>query len=100
MLRNDWTNRLKVSTPIIQAPMAGGITTTKLVTEVSIHGGLGMIGAGYMTTEQLEEQIKEVKQQMPHPFGVNMFVPSNFQAEEEKIQDTHLLLQKYESLSK
>ncbi len=96
MLRNNWTDRLKMSTPIIQAPMAGGITTTKLVTEVSLHGGLGMIGAGYMTTLQLEEQIKEVKQHMTHRFGVNLFVPSSFQADEKKIRDTQLLLQKYE----
>lgn len=53
MLKNQMTELLKIEHPIIQAPMAGGITTSKLVAEVSNAGGLGMIGAGYMTTTQI-----------------------------------------------
>lgn len=38
---------LNLQYPIIQAPMAGGATTSQLVAAVSNQGGLGSIGAGY-----------------------------------------------------
>ena len=42
---------LGVEHAIIQAPMAGGITTEELVRAVSRAGGLGMIGAGGLDPE-------------------------------------------------
>lgn len=45
MLTNTLTELLRIEYPIIQAPMGGGVTTSKLVAEVSNAGGLGMIGA-------------------------------------------------------
>jgi nitronate monooxygenase len=80
------TKLLKIKYPIIQAPMAGGITTSKLVAEVSNSGGLGMIGAGYMTPVQLREQVREIKELTSNPFGVNLFVPNEFQVTENEIQ--------------
>ena len=44
MLNTEVTSKLKIKYPIIQAPMAGGITSPKLVAAVSNSGGLGMIG--------------------------------------------------------
>jgi nitronate monooxygenase len=78
MLKNKMTELLKIEYPVIQAPMAGGITTSKLVVEVSNAGGLGMIGAGYMTPIQIREQIKEIKPLTSEPFGINLFVPNEF----------------------
>lgn len=69
--------RLGVSTPYIQAGMAGGITTVELVVAVSNHGGLGQIGAGYLTAETLKNDIQSVKRKTNRPFGVNLFVPEN-----------------------
>ena len=37
--------------------MAGGVTISKLVAGVSNAGGLGMIGAGYMSPGQFREQV-------------------------------------------
>ncbi len=48
MLKNKMTELLKIKHPIIQAPMAGGVTTSTLIAEVSNAGGLGMLGAGYL----------------------------------------------------
>ncbi|QNG60704.1 nitronate monooxygenase [Bacillus sp. PAMC26568] len=66
---------LKIEYPIIQAPMAGGITTPELVSAVSEFGALGSVGAGYLTSAQLDEQIKEIKARTSKPFNVNLFVP-------------------------
>ncbi|WNS78540.1 nitronate monooxygenase [Domibacillus sp. DTU_2020_1001157_1_SI_ALB_TIR_016] len=92
MLQNEMTKRLNIQYPIIQAPMAGGITTSKLVAEVSNTGGLGMIGAGYMTPLQTKKQIREIKQLTPNPFGVNLFVPNEFYVTEDQVQSANQLL--------
>ncbi|MDZ5472920.1 nitronate monooxygenase [Bacillus sp. 31A1R] len=86
MLKNELIEKLHIKYPIIQAPMAGGVTTSQLVAEVSKAGGLGMIGAGYMTPSKLREQIREIKLLTSNPFGVNLFVPSEFDFTEEEVQ--------------
>ncbi|WP_257350744.1 NAD(P)H-dependent flavin oxidoreductase [Pseudalkalibacillus decolorationis] len=71
---NTLTKMLGIEYPIIQAGMAGGVTTAALVSEVSNAGGLGMIGAGYMKPEQLRELIQETKKRTDKPFAVNLFI--------------------------
>ncbi|MFP7300221.1 NAD(P)H-dependent flavin oxidoreductase [Neobacillus niacini] len=85
MFKNNMTELLKIEFPIIQAPMAGGVTTSSLVAEVSNSGGLGMIGAGYMTPDQIRDEIREIKQLTSKPFGINLFVPNEFTCTEKEI---------------
>ncbi|WP_313891638.1 nitronate monooxygenase [Psychrobacillus sp.] len=94
-LKNEFTNRLNLDYPIIQAPMAGGITTSRLVSAVSNNGALGMIGAGYMSPIQLREQIKEVKLFTSNNFGVNLFVPNDFEINEQEVEAATSLLKPY-----
>jgi nitronate monooxygenase len=61
--------RLGIAHPIIQAPMAGGGSTPALAAEVSNAGGLGFLGAAYLTPAQ----IAEVRTRTSNPFGVNLF---------------------------
>lgn len=77
MLSSTFTKKLNISYPIIQAPMAGGITTPELVAAVSNAGGLGSIGSGYMTPDALCEVIQKTKDRTDQPFSVNLFVPSD-----------------------
>ncbi|CAG9610532.1 NAD(P)H-dependent flavin oxidoreductase [Pseudoneobacillus rhizosphaerae] len=93
MLNNEMTKRLNIEYPIIQAPMAGGITSSKLVAEVSNSGGLGMIGAGYMTPSQIREQIKEIKHLTSRVVGINLFVPKEFNVNENDIKSAKKILQ-------
>jgi nitronate monooxygenase len=93
MLKNTLTELLKIKFPIIQAPMAGGITTSTLVAEVSNAGGLGMIGAGYMTPSQIRDQIREIKRQTSNPFGINLFIPNKFTCTEKEVKSAAALLQ-------
>ncbi|MBS4209442.1 nitronate monooxygenase [Bacillus sp. FJAT-50079] len=93
MLRNDLTDDLQIEHPIIQAPMAGGVTTSSLVSAVSNHGGLGMIGAGYMSPGQIREQIKDVRKLTANQFGINLFVPNEFTVKENDIVISNQLLQ-------
>lgn len=77
MLKNRLTELLHIKYPIIQAPMAGGVTTSDLVAAVCNLGGLGSIGAGYLSPAQLRNQIHEIKKKTTNTFSVNLFVPPN-----------------------
>lgn len=63
---------LGIDHPIIQAPMAGSVPPA-LVAAVSNAGGLGSIGAAYMTPDRIREEIAEVRAGTDKPFLVNLF---------------------------
>jgi len=75
ILSTKLTELLGIDFPIIQAGMAGGTTTPSLVSSVCNAGGLGTLGAGYMTPQQIREAIKEIRQLTNRPFAVNLFAP-------------------------
>jgi len=54
------TKQLGIRYPIIQAPMAGGPGTPRLVAAVSNAGGLGSLAGGYLQPESLRQAIAEV----------------------------------------
>jgi nitronate monooxygenase len=62
--------------PIVLAPMAGGPTTPALAAAACEADALGFLAAGYLTPQQLEEQLRELRSRTSEPFGVNLFVPS------------------------
>ncbi|WP_093192930.1 NAD(P)H-dependent flavin oxidoreductase [Salimicrobium halophilum] len=74
------TDLLETEIPVVQAGMAGGVTTPELVAAVSEAGAFGTIGAGYMSAEDMKESIREVKKRTSKPFGVNLFVPEEPEA--------------------
>src|SRR3954453_15368229 len=67
--------RLGVAHPIIQAPMAGGVTTTALVREACEAGALGFIGAAYLSPRQIGEAARAVRAETSRSFGINLFAP-------------------------
>lgn len=72
--------------PIIQAPMAGGITTPELVSTVSNLGGLGSYAGGYIKPNQLEKDIKAIQKLTQAPFCVNLFVPNPYTVDPDAVQ--------------
>src|SRR6186997_3719752 len=69
------TEMLGLPHPIIQAPLAGGGDTPALVAAVCDAGGLGSIGATYLTPQQIIETCAAVRARTQRPFGINLFVP-------------------------
>lgn len=61
--------------PIIQAPMAGGPTIPELVSAVSNAGGLGSLGAGAMSPDEIRDAIHKIRKLTKKPFSVNLFSP-------------------------
>lgn len=62
-------------TPIVQAPMAGGVSVPPLAAAVSEAGGLGFLAAGYKTADGMYQEIKQLRGLTARPFGVNLFMP-------------------------
>lgn len=61
--------------PIVQAPMAGGVSVPQLAAAVSEAGGLGFLAAGYKTADGMYQEIKQLRGLTGRPFGVNVFMP-------------------------
>lgn len=69
------TRRLSLKHPIIQAPLAGGGDTPRLVAAVCNAGALGFIGAAYLTPPQIVDASRAVRAGTNRPFGINLFAP-------------------------
>ncbi|MEU6256435.1 nitronate monooxygenase [Streptomyces sp. NPDC047043] len=61
--------------PIVQAPMAGGVSVPHLAAAVCEAGGLGFLAAGYKTADGMYQEIKQLRGITSRPFGVNLFMP-------------------------
>jgi len=70
-MNNRITDLFKIKYPIIQAGMVW-CSGWKLASAVSNTGGLGLLGAGSMHPEILEEHIIKCKKATSKPFGVNI----------------------------
>ena len=70
-MKTRLTNLLKIKYPIIQSPMAW-VSFPPLVAAVSEAGGLGIVGAGRLTPEELRQTIHEIRERTDQTFGVNV----------------------------
>lgn len=71
--------------PLIQAPMAGGMTGKALVTAVSSCGCLGSVGAGGMAAADLRNLIRDIRSDTDaQRYSVNLMVAGNPVADEEQ----------------
>ncbi len=68
----SWLDRLDVTRPIIQAPMAG-VSTPELAAAVSNAGGLGSIGIGSTDTPSARAMIEATRALTGGAFNVNVF---------------------------
>lgn len=73
-LHNRLTELLRLSIPILQAPMGGGIAGPRLAAAVSNAGGLGLLPIWPMQLDQAAQQISELRRATSAIFGVNLNV--------------------------
>ena len=69
------TELLGIKHPIIQGAMSW-VSYPPLVAAVSNSGGLGILGAAFMSPAELKENIRKIKSLTDKPFGVN-FMANN-----------------------
>lgn len=94
---NELSQKLGITYPLIQAPMAG-VTTPELVAAVSNSGGLGSLGAALLSPTQIREAVHKIRQLTSHPFAVNLFVSEpDTQYSKETIAQVNKFLDEYRS---
>lgn len=71
MLRTPLCDLLSIKYPIVQGGMAW-VGTAELAAAVSIAGGLGIIGGGNASTEEVAREIRLAKELTDKPFGLNI----------------------------
>jgi nitronate monooxygenase len=71
--QNEFLKLVSIEHPIIQGPLGGGPSTPELVAAVSNAGGLGSLGAAYMTPDQITAAIHQIRALTSQPFNVNLF---------------------------
>jgi len=74
-MKTRLTELLGIKHPIVQGAMAW-VSLPPLVAAVSNAGGLGILGSGYMSPEELQEAAREVRRLTDKPFGANI-MPDN-----------------------
>ena len=92
------TEALGIRYPVIQAGMAGGVTTPELVAAVSNAGGLGTLGAGYMTPDQIRDAVRKIRAQTSQAFAANLFIPQNVNQTQTDITNMMEYLKQYRLL--
>lgn len=72
-LSTPLSEKLRLSTPIVQAPMAGGPSSQDLVAACSGAGALGSFGFAYTQPDEMKKQSAYVRSKTDRPFGINLF---------------------------
>ncbi len=70
-LKTPLCELLGIEKPIIQAGM-GFVARSELASAVSEAGGLGVIGAAFLSLEELRQEIRKTKDKTDRPFGVDI----------------------------
>ena len=93
-------DKLGISLPILQAPMAG-VSTPELAAAVSNAGGLGAIGIGASGVEEASRMIAETRQRTARPFNVNVFThatpPADLECERAWLESLRPLFAEFDA---
>jgi nitronate monooxygenase len=89
------TRALGLAYPIVQAPMAGGMTTPALVAAVSNAGGLGSFAAATVAPDAIRAQVAAIRAATDKPFLVNLFVLPATVADASEVAFADAQLAKY-----
>jgi NAD(P)H-dependent flavin oxidoreductase YrpB (nitropropane dioxygenase family) len=82
VLRTRLCDILDIEYPVILAGM-GGVATAELVAAVSEAGGLGIVGAATMPPDEIERQVRRIRDLTSKPFGVDILLPSGVAAPQQ-----------------
>jgi nitronate monooxygenase/enoyl-[acyl-carrier protein] reductase II len=74
MLHTRLCDVLQIEFPIIQAAIAP-TTSPELVATVSNAGGMGSLGAAFLSAEALRKQVERVRELTQKPFAINHVIP-------------------------
>lgn len=77
MIRTRFTELVGVEHPLVSAGMGGGGAGGELAGAVSEAGGLGVVGASWLTPEELRAAVELARERTVKPIGVNLLLFGN-----------------------
>ena len=86
----DFLHNFGIQFPIIQAPMAGGLSTPELAAAVCNAGALGSLGAGYLAPDQIGEEFRRFRALTDKPVAINLFAGGY---EDDRVADAGPMLE-------
>jgi NAD(P)H-dependent flavin oxidoreductase YrpB (nitropropane dioxygenase family) len=82
MLRTRFTELFGIDHPVVCGGM-GGATNAELVAAVSEAGGLGVVGASFMPTEDTAELLRSARELTSRPIGINLLLHAAYDRVDE-----------------
>ena len=76
-IRTPFTELVGIEHPVVSAGMGGGAAGGELAGAVSEAGGLGIVGASWLTPEQLRAEVERARELTSKPIGVNLLLFGN-----------------------
>ena len=76
-IETAFTRLLGIAHPLANAGMGGGAASGELAGRVSDAGGLGIVGASYLSAEQVSEHAARVREITDKPFSINLLLFDN-----------------------
>ncbi len=77
MPKTQLTELLGIDHPVISAGMGAGMADDRLSASVSNAGGLGVIGASFLSADDVVAMMRRARELTERPFGVNLLLFSN-----------------------
>lgn len=86
ILHTPLCDLLGIKYPVIQAGM-GYLARAELVSAVSNAGGLGVIGATFLSPDEVRHMIREVKEKTDKPYAVNIAFAQAPKSDDTKVRE-------------
>src|SRR5712691_11147306 len=92
MIRTPFTELVSVEHPVVSAGMGGGAANGDLAGHVSEAGGLGVIGASFVSAEDMRAMVRRAREITAKPIGVNLLLFGNEHLLEDVLRDESAVL--------
>ena len=76
-IRTAFTELVGIEHPVVSAGMGGGAAGGELAGAVSEAGGLGIVGASWLTAETMRAEVERARELTSKPIGVNLLLFGN-----------------------
>ena len=92
ILKTRICDLLGIEYPVLCAGMGSfffplpAVTGARLAAAISRAGGMGVLGAGMMTLDEMRQAIRDVRNMTDRPFGVDLILPANIDQHTRDIQ--------------
>jgi len=91
-LNTAFTRLLGVEHPVVSAGMGGGMADGELAGQVSEAGGLGVVGASWLSPEEIRGHVLRAREITSRPVGVNLLLFENEDLVDDVLADEPAVL--------